>query len=195
VTAGQRKSREEPTDEELALAFQKGDEIAFDMLVRRHQGRVYAVAFRVTNNREDARDVAQDVFVKAYSNPLKWKPTGKFLPWLLRLTLNQAIDLLRRKKRHREETLDASGSERMIQAPAAETDRRAQADEINLRIQKALESLSPAQRAVFILRHYEGLPLADSAKELGCSAGSVKVHLFRALKKLRAGLNDLYDSL
>ncbi|MCL4854659.1 MAG: sigma-70 family RNA polymerase sigma factor, partial [Bryobacteraceae bacterium] len=82
-------------DEELALALKAGDRLAFDELVRRHQGRVFAVAYRVTGNRDDALDVAQEAFLKAYRKIHTWQPTSGFLPWLLRLTTNQSIDLLR----------------------------------------------------------------------------------------------------
>jgi len=81
-------------DEELALALKAGDQRAFDELVHRHQGRVFAVAYRVTGNREDALDVAQEVFLKAYRKIHTWQPTSGFLPWLLRLTTNQSLSLI-----------------------------------------------------------------------------------------------------
>jgi len=88
-------------DSELALALRGGDHDAFEELVRRHQGRVYAVAYRLTGNREDALDVTQDAFLKAYRKIGQWRPIGGFLPWLLRLARNQAIDHLRRRERRR----------------------------------------------------------------------------------------------
>lgn len=183
------------SDEELAIALQGGDEGAFEELIRRHQSRVHAVAYRLTFNREDAMDVAQEAFLKAHRKIHSWKPTGSFQAWLMRLTANQAIDHVRRNKRHGMRS--AGGAVRTeldanTAAPAvAATDRKVGGIEIEERIQIALEKLSPSQRTVFVLRHYEGMKLAEIAPVLGCTVGSVKVHLFRALRKLRVELQDL----
>ena len=184
-------------DRELALALKGGDDSAFDEMVRRYQGRVYAVAYRLTGNREDALDVTQDALIKAYRKIDSWKPTGGFLPWLLRLTRNQAIDHIRRRTRRRHEPLDEALHQRSegadIEPMTASTETAVRAREIDERVRGALVKLSPTQSTVFMLRHYEGLALAEIAEELGCTVGSVKVHLFRALKKLRVELQDLYD--
>ena len=185
-------------DTDLALALQKGDQLAFDEIVRRYQGRVYAVAYRLTGNREDALDVAQDSFIKAYRKIDSWQPTGGFLPWLLRLTSNQAIDHIRRRKRREHETLDegymGNTDEGGIMMPSRQqTEEEVRANEIDRRVRGALHVLSPTQKTVFMLRHIEGLQLSDIAVELGCTVGSVKVHLFRALKKLREELQDLHE--
>jgi RNA polymerase sigma-70 factor, ECF subfamily len=185
------------TDKDLALALKEGSDPAFEELVRRHQGRVYAIAYRLTGNREDALDIAQESLLKAYRRIDAWQPTGNFLPWLLRLTTNQAIDFLRRRKRQRHERLDEGYARESAQSPndrgSMDTGDRVQAQEIEARIRAALSVLSPSQRTVFVLRHYEGMQLADIANELGCTVGSVKVHLFRALKKLQKQLGDLYE--
>jgi len=183
------------SDDELALAMQQGHEEAFDELVRRHQGRVYAVAYRMTSNREDALDVAQDAFLKAHRKIGSWRPRSGVVPWLMRLTVNQSIDLLRRQKRHRhvrlDETFTVGDGTSAIEPRIQDTARRVDANEIGARVQAALVVLSPSQRAVFVMRHYEGLQLAEIAGVLGCTVGSVKVHLFRALKKLQKELTDL----
>lgn len=184
-------------DKALALALQAGEEAAFDEIVARFQGRVYAVAYRVTGNREDALDVSQEVFIKVYRKIHSWKPTGGFLPWILRMTTNHGIDHLRRKKRYPEQTLEEAfvpTSEGASVEPASmKTSTDVYGREIEARIQAALPALSRAQREVFLLRHYEGLQLADIAASMGCTVGSVKVHLFRALKKLQKELSDLYE--
>ena len=186
------------SDGELASALKGGDERAFEELFRRHQGRVYAVAYRVTGNREDALDVAQESLLKAYRKIHAWQPKGGFLAWLLRLTANQAIDTLRRRKRQQHERLvdDRRGNddERAVVEPSsADTAREVRALEIEARVRAALVVLSETQRTVFLLRHYEGLQLSEIAEEIGCTVGSVKVHLFRALKKLRKELGDLHE--
>jgi RNA polymerase sigma-70 factor, ECF subfamily len=185
-------------DEELATAMQQGHAAALDEVVLRHQGRVYAAAYRVMGNREDALDVAQDAFLKAYRRVHTWKPTGGFVPWLLRLTVNQAIDHFRKKRRRGQQRLieDAASGQGYGLSPnsgTGDTERQVRAREIGDRVREALVVLSPNQRVVFELRHYEGLALAEIAEELGCTAGSVKVHLFRALKKLQKELGDLHE--
>lgn len=195
VRGGETDATDVPSDEALALALKEGDLSAFEELVRRHQGRLYAVAYRITSNREDALDVTQEVLVKAHSKIHAWQPTGGFLAWLLRMTANQSIDHIRRRKRHLHEQLDESGrAEKELAAarPASgNPEIEARSSEIEMRIQEALGVLSPSQKAVFVLRHYEGTPLAEIADALGCTVGSVKVHLFRALRKLRKELEDL----
>jgi len=183
------------TDQELALDLKRGDEGAFEILVRRHQGRVYAAAYRVTGHREEALDVAQEALYKAFSRIGTWQPTGQFVPWLLRLTTNQAIDHVRRRNRRHFERIDDAfgpdGEKTAVGLADLGTERLVHAGEIDERIRKALVRLSESQRTVFMLRHYEGLPLAEIAVALGCTVGSVKVHLFRALRKLQAELGDL----
>lgn len=184
-------------DNELALALQKGDQQAFDEIVRRHQGRVYAVAYRMMGNREDALDVSQEAFLKTYQKIDSWKPTGGFLPWMLRLTSNQSIDHLRKKKRQRHERLDEAfipeTEGAAVEPTTTQTETEVRGREIEERVQGALHVLSPTQKIVFVLRHYEGFQLSEIADELGCTVGSVKVHLFRSLKKLRKELSDLYE--
>lgn len=184
-------------DEELAEALKQGNRLAFDEIVRRHQGRVYAVAYRVTCNRDDALDVAQEAFLKAYRKIDTWQPVSGFLSWLLRLTANQAIDTIRWRGRRRHEPLEIENgvhSEAVAAASVNATEEGVRALEIDARVRRALVVLSPAQRTVFVLRHYEGMQLAEIAAVMGCTVGSVKVHLFRALRKLQHELRDLRDT-
>lgn len=185
------------TDEALALAHKSGDVAAYEELVRRHQSRVYSVAYRITLNREDALDVAQESLFKAYTKIGQWEPTVGFVPWLMRLTTNQAIDVLRRNKRRATQPLDDVRLKNLEDRAVATTDTAEQVvrgGEIEQKIREAMADLSVTQRAVFAMRHYEGLALSDIAGALGCSTGSVKVHLFRALKKLQKNLGAFYRS-
>ncbi|MCK5863487.1 MAG: RNA polymerase sigma factor [Candidatus Hydrogenedentes bacterium] len=181
-------------DNALALAFQSGDLSAFDEIVKRYQGRVYAAGYRITGNREDALDVAQESLMKAYKKINAWKPTGTFLSWLLRLTTNTAIDHVRSRNRRRQERLDDAFRNKSERAPVEptviDTEDAVYANEIDARIRASLVVLSRMQRTVFMLRHFEGFAIADIAADLGCSDGSVKVHLFRAVRKLRKELED-----
>jgi RNA polymerase sigma-70 factor (ECF subfamily) len=183
-------------DEALALALKKGEHAAFEELVRRYQGRIYAVAYRITLNREDALDVTQEALLKAFRKIDTWQPTSGFLPWLMRLTSNQSIDWIRRRNRRRHAQLDdarVAPTGAAIEPAAQDTEQAVRAREIDERVQDALSVLSPSQRSVFVMRHYEGLQLAEIAAALGCTVGSVKVHLFRALKKLQVELGDLHE--
>lgn len=181
-------------DDALALAVKAGEQRAYDELVRRHQARVYAVAYRFASNREDALDIAQEALFKAYRKIASWEPHSGFVPWLMRVTVNHAIDHLRRNKRRKTARLADCFPEGEAGAPSqheqAGPEAMARAQEIGDHVQEALSSLSNAQRAVFVLRHYEGLQLSEIAEALGCSIGSVKVHLFRAVRKLRQELKD-----
>ncbi len=178
------------SDEDLAILWKNGDINAFEEIVRRYQGKVYATAYRVTGNREDALDVTQEVLVKAYEKINQWEPRGSFLPWLLRLAVNRSIDYLRKRKRTGHESLNESIAKvsedeiHHIASPSTPLEQ-SRAKEIDEKIKKALTKLSKTQQTVFILRHYQGYSLNEIAEHLGCTVGSVKVHLFRALQKLR----------
>ncbi len=185
------------TDEELAIRWKNGDLRAFEEIVRRYQGKVYAAAYQVTGNREDALDVTQEVLLKAYEKISMWEPRGSFVPWLLRLAVNRSIDYLRKRKRTTHESLNegiAKVSEDEIHHIPSPSNplELSRAKEIDEKIRKALEKLSKTQQTVFILRHYQGYSLNEIAEHLGCTVGSVKVHLFRALQKLRTELGK-YD--
>ncbi len=198
MSSANENGREGQSDEALAISLQQGNEEAFDMLVRRYQGNVYAIAFRVTGNYEDACDITQEVFIKVYRKINSWRPRYRFKSWLIRLVINQAIDTLRKTRRRKQVALeDVFGPENNMPGPdrpAYQADRYAEAEETGRRIHQALSALSPAQRTVFVLRHYEGMALQEIAGTMNCSVGSVKVHLFRALRKLREELNDLWSS-
>lgn len=182
-------------EKQLALALKKGDSKAFDEIVRRFQGRIYAAAYRVTGNREDALDVAQESLIKVLRKIDAWQPTGGFLSWILRLTTNHAIDHIRRRARRRQEPLDETVLNETEGVPVEpvsfDTGNEVRAHEIEQRIRASLVLLSPMQRKVFVMRHFEGFSLADIAQDLNCTVGSVKVHLFRAVKKLRDELSGL----
>lgn len=195
----QDMARPNPDPQDDALLVQRtrqGDDSAYAEIVARHQQRIIRVAYRVTGSHEEALDVAQEVFLKAYRKLGSWQPRAPFGAWLVRLAVNQAIDHRRRIARHADERTGGLDS-----APTPEAARSASGDayasrrEIDARVRGALEQLSHSQRTTFVLRHYEGMTLGEIAPVLGCSVGSVKVHLFRALRRLRAILRDLEDEV
>ena len=185
-------STDSADDEALVRRVRQGDDSAYADIVARHQHRIIRVAFRITGSREEALDVAQEVLLKAYRKLDAWQPRAPFGAWLLRLAVNQAIDHRRRMQRHADEW--AAGLDSAPAPLAARTDSGdvyAARGEIDARVREAMTKLSESQRTAFVLRHYEGLTMNEIAPVLGCSVGSVKVHLFRALRRLRAQLGDL----
>lgn len=179
----------------MALALQQGDEAVFGDLVTRFQGRVFSVAYRYTANREDALDVTQETLLRVYQKIHTWKPTGHFGAWVMRVATNTAIDHTRRVQRKRKVFVASGESLLDTQADKNTPEKIFQKHEISQAVHQALEALSIAQRKVFILRHYEQMPLKDIAKVLDCSVGSIKVHLYRALRKLRIELSDSIKEL
>ncbi len=180
-----------PTDEALVERARRGDDAAYAELVGRHQRRVYAVAYRITGGHEDALDVAQEVFVKAHAKLGSWTPRAPFGAWLIRLAVNHAIDHRRRSRRREARIGGADGLDKALASRADAADASALRNEVDARVREAMDVLSPTQRTAFVLRHYEGMAMAEIAPVLGCSVGSVKVHLFRAVRRLRAELRDL----
>lgn len=161
------------------------------------QGRIYRLCQRMLGDSDEAGSATQDVFLKAYQ---AWTRSAAELEdpsrWVTRIAVNTCLDRLRSRRwqfwRRRPEGSD----EELIlaMAPSAEPDGEAQvfAREIGARLAEALERLSPRQRAVFILRHFEDLPLEEIAAQLGLDVGTVKAHLARAVARLREELSELY---
>jgi RNA polymerase sigma-70 factor (ECF subfamily) len=186
----------ETEDELLVKQALRGRSGSYDTLVKRYQSIVYATSYRFVQNREDALDIAQEVFLKAYRSLDKWRPTGRFKSWLLRIAVNMSIDHLRRRSRKprfvETEELRQVGQEAVKEhvAPRKPSDMVSDA-ELGGLIRKAVEKLPEKQRVVFILRHYEGLLLKEIAEIMNCTEGTIKTHLFRATGKLRGALQQV----
>jgi RNA polymerase sigma-70 factor, ECF subfamily len=180
-------------DRELIQRFHDGDESAFDELVRRHQEKVQSLAGRLVRNREDACDVAQEVFVRVYRALGKFRGDAEFSTWLHRITVNQAFNLLRARKRQKPTiSIDEPGEGNPgITLVARETP----ADDFRqTRLREAIDEavavLPERQRAVFVLRQFQGLRHDEIARILKCSTGAVKAHYHFAVYKLRGSLKD-----
>jgi RNA polymerase sigma-70 factor (ECF subfamily) len=189
-------SLSEIEDELLVKEVLRGRSGSFDTLVKRYQSIVYATAYRFVQNREDALDIAQDVFLKTYRSLDKWRPTGRFKSWLLRIAVNMSIDHLRRRSRKPRfvgtEDLRQVGHEAVKEHVQPKKPSDVVSDsELGGLIRKAVDKLPEKQKVVFVLRHYEGLLLKEIAEIMNCTEGTVKTHLFRATGKLRGELQDL----
>jgi RNA polymerase sigma-70 factor, ECF subfamily len=176
----------------LARARQ-GDSEAFRALVERHSRSAFRLAYRMTGNEQDAEDVVQDAFFRAYKQLGRFESRANFGTWLYRIVANCSVDLMRaRQARHdmtRSESLDDA-----IELPAQEApgpDRLAQSAEIQRRVRAAMDGLSPLERAAFTLRHHEGRSIDEISRTLGLGTSAAKHSVFRAVKKLRAALAPL----
>lgn len=184
-------SKPEPQSEELLIeAAKTGHADAFARLISPHRRRIYAVCFDLTGSHDDAQDIAQETFIKAYKGLPNFSANAAFSTWLYRIAVNAWIDHRRRNARH--ESWDGVEPEE-IHDTAARPDVRADSAIMAEHIGRAVEQLSPQQRAVFVLRHYHELALAEIATSLGVTEGTVKTLLFRALKRLRELLQHYRD--
>ena len=178
----------------LARARQ-GDSDAFRALVETHSRSVFRLAFRMTGNEQDAEDVVQESFLRAYRQLGRFESRANFGTWLYRIVSNCSVDLMRSKQaRHdqvRGDSLDQEGAVELPAADAPDPERAAQSTEIDRRVQHALRELSPLERAAFILRHYEGRSIEEICATLGLGTSAAKHSVFRAVKKLRVALAPL----
>jgi RNA polymerase sigma-70 factor (ECF subfamily) len=176
----------------LARARQ-GDSEAFRALVERHSRSVFRLAFRMTGNEQDAEDVVQESFLRAYRQLGRFESRANFGTWLYRIVANCSVDLMRSKQARHDQTRSESLDE-AVEMPAADgpgPERLAQSAEIERRVQAALGELSPLERAAFTLRHYEGRSIEEISRALGLGTSAAKHSVFRAVKKLRAALAPL----
>ncbi len=184
-------------DEILVTKLQLGDQDAFDELMRRYKHRIYAYILRSVKNYEDAEELTVEVFFKVYRALHKWKPQAKFSTWLYKIAYNVSIDHHRAKKRQITHSLDnnllsideptakdlGSNPEKLI----VEKDRHRV-------INQAVDHLSQNQKKVFLMNRYDGLQIKEIAEILGIAEGTVKIHLHRAIKKLRVLLQPFREN-
>jgi len=176
----------------LARARQ-GDGEAFRALVERHSRSVFRLAFRMTGNEQDAEDVVQESFLRAYRQLGRFESRANFGTWLYRITANCAVDMMRaRQARHdqaRGETLEEGAAS--VCSDQAGPERLARSAEIQRQVEDAMADLSPLERAAFTLRHYEGRTIEEISRTLGLGTSAAKHSVFRAVRKLRAALEPL----
>jgi RNA polymerase sigma-70 factor, ECF subfamily len=176
----------------LARARQ-GDSDAFRVLVERHSRNAFRLAHRLTGNEQDAEDVVQESFIRAYRQLGRFESRANFGTWLYRIVANCSVDLIRvrqsRRDQSRAESLDAAADIASNAAPGPE--RLARSAEIERHVASALSQLSPLERAAFTLRHYEGRSIDEIGRMLGLGTSATKHSVFRAVRKLRAALEPL----
>ena len=186
-------------EKELVAQAQRGDRTAFEALVHRYDRDVLRLALNMMRRPEDARDIYQEAFLKAYKNLHRFRFECSFYTWLYRIVTNVCLDHMRRTKSRPEDQAPELSEEKDAprdffdrQAePSADPERSAMGKEIAQQIASAMERLSPRERIVFEMKHYQGLRLRAIGDALGTSEETVKNSLFRATRKLRGQLGGL----
>jgi RNA polymerase sigma-70 factor (ECF subfamily) len=187
--------RQDGDEAELIARATKGDAEAFGVLVERYQRRVANVALSVVHNQDDAIELAQETFVRAYENLSKFESRSSFSTWLYRIAANLAIDFWRREGRHvvlRGE--DAENEIRKLPSDTGDSFKTASRKELSARLTAALEELTPEHRTVILLREVEGLSYDEISEALNCPRGTVMSRLHYARNRLRVLLKDIPES-
>ena len=188
---------------DLVKQCQTGDTQAFDQLVSRYRTRVFGMIYNMVRNEQDAWDLAQDSFVKAWKSIGRFRSQSSFYTWIYRIVMNVTIDWLRKKQVKGTGTeFDDSVQLKEID-PASRTSPKAEAlphehmerGEIRARIDAAIAQLSPEHRAVILMKETEDMQYHEIAEALGCSIGTVMSRLFYARKKLQTSLRDVYENV
>lgn len=179
-------------DSVLIARFQSGELVAFDMLYRRHRDRVHGVILSVVCHPEDALDLTQEVFLKAYQCLDTFKHASQFYSWLYRIAINQCIDFMRRQSKH-SVVIDAPFCEETFHEKPVPPTAALERAEFHRQLNTALPALTPRQRTVFVLRYQEDLPLKAIARRLNRSTGTIKSHLFHAHRTLHDQLLPYFN--
>ncbi len=187
---------EREADLELLRAVKAGDATAYRGLVEKYQGRLYGMAYGMVRNKEDARDITQDAFVKAYSSLDSFRTESSFYTWLYRIAMNLSIDFLRKRKRQGTTSFDEGIAAKdddgnMLAAHHSEDPRKAlERKRLHKKIMDAVEDLPEDQRQAILLRELEGLSYKEIADIMGIAEGTVMSRLFYARKKLQKVLSE-----
>lgn len=192
----------ETASDDLALvhASKSGDVAAFEELVKRYDRKLLRIAQHLTHNREDAQDVVQEAFLKAFQHLGQFRENSKFSTWLIRITLNQALMRLRKLRVTKEVSIDNDFQSEEDNLPidvadwAPNPEELYRAAELREILRKTLQELSPGVRVVFVLRDIEGLSLEQTAEALDLSLAAVKARSWRARLQLRERLSKYFKA-
>lgn len=184
----------EENDFELVAQVRAGNADAFRGLVEKHNRTLFHTAYRICRNRQTAEDIVQESFLRAYRKIHKYDSRAGFGTWIYRITVNCALDHMRKETRRQSKapmvedpTMDALAS------VAPRPDRVAASSEIGRAVNSVLENLSPLERSAFVLRHFEGRSIQEICDAMQIHTGAAKQAIFRAVRKLRAALGPLVE--
>lgn len=184
------------SEKDLILMAKGGDAMAFEQLVHRYDRQVFSMAAHYVSNAEDAKDIYQEVFLRVYKALPKFEFRSEFATWLFRITTNVCLTHRTRRKKHQYSPLvsgegeedDVSHRVRHDPKEDRQADEAVLSRELSASIDRALDGLSPQERLVFTLRHFEGLRLREIAEMMNVVEGTVKKYLFTATQKVRQQL-------
>lgn len=184
------------TDEEAAEQTQKGNQQAFRLLVERYSRPIFRLAFRMTGDEQDAEDLVQETFLRAYKRIDYFDARASFGTWIYRIATNCSVDHLRARKVRRQvqsPAIDAEATDWMESMPgdAPSPERLMQSGEVATMLRSAMDELTAPERAAFVLRHYEGRRIEEIASRLNVGQGAAKQAVFRAVQKLRRALEPM----
>ena len=189
------------TDFELVLQAKKGDDAAFEELVYRYDRTVLSIALKYISDEDDAKDIYQEVFIRVFRGLKKFEMRSEFSTWLFRITTNVCLTYMSRRKEHLKYSLSRKQENEFEEKSMELIDESSNLDEIidsvdlGDLVNDAVESLSPKQRMIFILKHYEGYKIREIALMINCKEGTVKKYLFDAVRNLRKKLKPVYESV
>src|SRR5689334_12649410 len=196
MTEIDHSSAEDPV---LVKAAQTGDMAAFEELIARHRDKIYARAYSMMRNEEEAIDLSQEAWVKGWQRLNQFQGESGFATWMTRIVINLCLDQLRKQKRHRTDSIDAieedsGGVERQLPPVVVNPTAGLERSELRKRIDQALGQLSNEHRTALILHEFEEMEYKEIAKTMGCSIGTVMSRLFYARRKMAVLLADLKKS-
>ncbi|MGA2270519.1 MAG: sigma-70 family RNA polymerase sigma factor [Bryobacteraceae bacterium] len=188
----------ELTDSAFVTKARLGDADAFRALVERHSRPLFRLAFRMTGNQQDAEDVVQESFLRAWRQLGRFDERASFGTWLYRIATNCSLDVMRSRKRRSRQDAGPEGAAAEVEDPVLSLpsgdptpERAALSGEVRGQVAEAMNELSASERTAFVLRHFEGMRIDDISRVLGCQPGAAKHSVFRAVQKLRRALEPL----
>ena len=173
-------------DQDIVAQCRSGDREAFAKLVQKYQSRVLTLATRILDNRSEAEDVAQDIFVKVFQSLHEFRGASRFSTWLYRITVNHCLNYIRRRTRQQQTLVAAEPEDWMQEFPTSNPHRTLEQKERWVLVQAKLQALSPEYRTILLLRDFEGLSYEEIADVLQLESGTVKSRLHRARTELKA---------
>jgi len=187
------------TDQALVSRVQEGDVAAFDVLVRKYRERLFGIIYNLTSNREDAADLTQESFIKAFSSINRFKGKSAFFTWLYRIGVNTSLSHLKRNRFRRffslENIQEEGSNAQVLETLAAkhQSEKGALLSELQEKLNEAMQKLSPKHRTVVVLFEIEGLSHQEISDIVGCSVGTVRSRLHYAKQQLQSDLKHFLD--
>ncbi len=178
-------------EETLIIQAQQGNVSAFESLIYRYDGKLTGIIYQIAGNTEDTQEIYQEAFLKVFKSIKKFRFKSEFYTWLFRIVINTCLTYKKQANRSRFESYSQNDSLNWKVAGTEQTpEELVLASELGQKIDAGIQELSPKERVVFVLRHYEGYRLREIAEILDYSEGTVKNYLFRATQKMKAYLHD-----